>query len=135
MDTVNFIGGRYYENFYNYTSVILRACDSTVRGDCKTSNAIADKAATLRMRFFFLNVNFDGTNYNSPLTAYVDTSFNDTFKLGNTLQRLMPIKRNIGLLHNSYLSSTTVTNTLNFFQPEAPRTHVDFTDDGSGIML
>jgi hypothetical protein len=79
------------------------------------------------MRFFFLNVNFDGTNYTNPLNAYVDTSFDDTFRIGTTLHRQIPIKRNVGLLHDSYLSSTSVTSILRFFQPDYAITDLDFT--------
>lgn len=75
------------------------------------------------MRFFFLSVNFDGSNVLDPLRAYVDTNFNDTFRLGYTMQRNIQLKRSIGILHDSYYSSSA-TGTLKFFQAEQPKTNL-----------
>lgn len=33
---LNFVGGRYYDNLYNFTAIQLNACNNATRNDCKT---------------------------------------------------------------------------------------------------
>jgi hypothetical protein len=70
----SFIGGRYYDNTYNQTTINLLACNNATSSNCQTYDAIAEQAAKLKFRMFYLTVNFDGSSNNQTLSGYVDTT-------------------------------------------------------------
>ena len=91
---------------FNTTKIEVVACDPALRNDCKSTEEIAVKVSHLRFMFFFLNTNFDGSNIESPLSGYLDTTNQDKFKLGSTVVRTIPLKANVGFLKDSYYSSS-----------------------------
>ena len=78
MKTESFFGGLEYDEQFNETSLVLRACRNSTESDviCKTDEEIMAKAAKTKVEFYFLNVNFKGTGAN-PLQGYINTQLQD----------------------------------------------------------
>lgn len=78
----DFIGGRLYDDNFNFTKIEVKTCDSTTRSDCKTKEEITAKLKLLRFRSFYLSVNFDGQDIVSPMNAVFQTLSGDQLRVG-----------------------------------------------------
>lgn len=70
-----------------------------------------------------------------PLSAYVDSTNQDTFKLGHKLIKTFPLKTNVAKLQDNIYSTSIITETKLFFGVEKPAINIGENYDGSNVMV
>ena len=112
-----FIQGTEYEDVYKYTQLNVSVCQDTSVITCKDSATIRETVQKLKLNFFFLNTNFDGTNIDVPLVNYLDFSFHDGLEFEKRKITTIQLNSNVGVLNDDYLgtSATKEDDFLDFF--------------------
>ena len=65
-----FIQGTQFEDLYIETALEIQLCDASST-TCKSDTEMQAKISELKVSFFFMNTNFDGTNITVPLVNYL----------------------------------------------------------------
>ena len=113
-----FIGGQPYSETYTFTSIKINLCDvENKRTDCLFSDMeqLMEFTSQLRIKFFFMNTNFDGSDISKPLHGFFDLSL--TMKLGTELKQVttVDLEENVAILEDSYYGIESWSKQLKFY--------------------
>lgn len=113
-----FIRGTQFEETYVETALSIEVCDSTDPSQACADDATIEAAVeNLRIEFFYLNTNFDGSNIETPLVNYLDFSLKNGLEYGRAKSTVILLDPNVGILNDSYLgSSPELDSYLTFYQ-------------------
>ena len=75
------------------------------------------KIPELKVSFFFMNTNFDGTNITVPLVNYLQFYPDLSLQYDRLKETNIILNSNVGILHDSYLGQSPLTeDNLSFYQ-------------------
>lgn len=99
------------------TALSIEVCDSSdPKQTCADEATIESTVDNLRVEFFYLNTNFDGSNIDTPLVNYLDFSLKNGLEYSRAKSTEVLLDPNVGILNDSYLGSNPETDTyLTFY--------------------